>query len=175
MATRNIMLLVLSIFVAHTEAVVSTVVPKSPFESLVLFDDFQTLNMSLWKHELTMSGEGNWEFEWYVNNRSVSRVVNGSLVIDPKYTASVLGEAAVENGFDANIWGGDPSTLCTMNEFYGCERTSGAGGNILNPIQSARIRTAESFSFRYGRVEVKLRLPRGDWLWPAVWMVRRNL
>lgn len=38
---------------------------------------------------------------------------------------------------------------------------------VQNPIQSARLRTAESFHFKYGRVEVKAKLPRGDWLWPV--------
>ena len=48
------------------------------------------------------------------------------------------------------------------------------GGNYLNPIKSARIHTAESFSFTYGKVEVKAKLPRGDWLWPAIWMLPRD-
>ena len=43
--------------------------------------------------------------------------------------------------------------------------------NIINPIQSARIRTAKSFSFKYGRVEVRAKLPKGDWIWPAIWML----
>ncbi len=29
----------------------------------------------------------------------------------------------------------------------------------------------ESFSFQFGRVEVRARLPAGDWLWPAVWLL----
>lgn len=41
----------------------------------------------------------------------------------------------------------------------------------MNPVQSARIRTAETFAFKYGRVEVSARLPRGDWMWPAIWML----
>ena len=44
----------------------------------------------------------------------------------------------------------------------------------MNPIKSARIRTAESFSFKYGRVEVEAKLPKGDWLWPAIWMLPRD-
>jgi len=35
------------------------------------------------------------------------------------------------------------------------------------------VRTANSFSFRYGRVEIRARLPRGDWLWPALWLLPR--
>lgn len=45
----------------------------------------------------------------------------------------------------------------------------------MNPIQSAKITTQESFSFKYGRVEIVAKLPEGDWLWPAIWMLpRRN-
>jgi len=28
-----------------------------------------------------------------------------------------------------------------------------------------------SFSTKYGRVEIKAKLPKGDWLWPAIWML----
>lgn len=27
------------------------------------------------------------------------------------------------------------------------------------------------FDFRYGRLEWKAKLPRGDWLWPALWLL----
>ncbi|KAK2725322.1 hypothetical protein QYM36_001689 [Artemia franciscana] len=61
---------------------------------------------------------------------------------------------------------------CTAGNFYGCERV-GNPTNILNPIVSARLRTAESFSFKFGRVEIRARMPSGDWLWPAIWMLPR--
>ena len=38
---------------------------------------------------------------------------------------------------------------------------------MLNPIQSARLRSSRGFNFRYGKVEVEARLPVGDWLWPG--------
>lgn len=41
----------------------------------------------------------------------------------------------------------------------------------MNPIQSARLRTANTFSFKYGRLEVEAKLPKGDWLWPAIWLL----
>jgi len=70
-----------------------------------------------------------------------------------------------------NLWGGTPADTCTSNQFWGCERNAGASGNYINPIMSARLRTAESFSFKYGRVEVSAQLPKGDWIWPAIWML----
>lgn len=77
------------------------------------------------------------------------------------------------NGGKVNLYSGSPSEDCTDNSNYGCERMSGpaAGGNLINPIQSARLRTIDSASIKYGKVEVRARLPRGDWLWPAIWML----
>ena len=96
------------------------------------------------------------------------------LYITPTLLVDEIGEAALRNGYTINLWGSMPSNMCTAPYFYGCIRTSGAGGNVLNPIRSARIRTAESFNFKYGRVEVSAQLPRGDWLWPAIWMLPTN-
>jgi beta-glucanase (GH16 family) len=44
-----------------------------------------------------------------------------------------------------------------------------AGNDIVEPIQSARI--TSNFAFKYGRVEVRAKLPRGDWIWPGESMV----
>ena len=62
--------------------------------------------------------------------------------------------------------GAHPGNLCTGNAFYGCFR-QGTGTNYINPIQSARLRTAETFSFKYGRIEVRAQMPKGDWIWPG--------
>lgn len=141
--------------------------------ALVLEDDFCDFNLSLWKHELTLGGGGNYEFQYYTNNRTNSYVEDGVLHIQPTLLADQLGEAAVrpDSFFTFRIWGAQPADLCTGNAFFGCERLSGGGGNVINPTTSARIRTAESFSFTYGRVEVRAKLPIGDWLWPAIWML----
>eukprot|EP01088_Endostelium_zonatum_P000781 TRINITY_DN11035_c0_g1_i1.p1 TRINITY_DN11035_c0_g1~~TRINITY_DN11035_c0_g1_i1.p1 ORF type:complete len:367 (-),score=71.45 TRINITY_DN11035_c0_g1_i1:31-1092(-) len=138
---------------------------------LIFEDDFKSFNLATWKHEITLGGGGNWEFEYYTNNRSNSFVRNGTLYLKPTLTAGTYGEANVQNGFTLDLWGTQPADLCTGNAFYGCSRMSGAGGNVLNPIQSARIRTAESFNFKYGTLEIRAKLPRGDWIWPAIWLL----
>jgi len=142
-------------------------------DTLVFSDDFNSFNLKTWKHEITMGGGGNWEFEYYTNNRSNSFVQNSVLYLKPTLTADLIGVPNLLNGYTMDVWGGSPADICTGNAFYGCERTSGAGGNYLNPIQSAAIRTSESFSFQYGRVEIMAKLPRGDWIWPAMWMMPR--
>jgi len=32
-----------------------------PGETLIFYDDFSKLNLKKWKHDLTLSGGGNWE------------------------------------------------------------------------------------------------------------------
>jgi beta-glucanase (GH16 family) len=42
---------------------------------------------------------------------------------------------------------------------------------IIPSVRSARLTTEGSKSILYGRVEVTAKLPQGDWLWPAIWMM----
>ncbi|RKO86347.1 concanavalin A-like lectin/glucanase domain-containing protein, partial [Blyttiomyces helicus] len=136
-------------------------------------DQFHTLDTAVWSHSVTLGGGGNFEFEWYTNNRSNSFVHEGVLYLQPTLTSENIGEANVEDGFTLDIWGNEPSYQCTGNAFSGCSRSSG-GGNIINPIQSAQIRTADSVNIKFGRVEVRAKLPKGDWIWPAIWLLPRH-
>ncbi len=40
---------------------------------------------------------------------------------------------------------------------------------------SARLKTLGKFQFQYGRVEARMKLPVGDGLWPAFWMLGANI
>lgn len=40
---------------------------------------------------------------------------------------------------------------------------------------SARIKTQGKFSFKYGRVDIKAKLPTGGGTWPALWMLGNNI
>eukprot|EP00298_Acanthocystis_sp_HF-20_P002375 c12795_g1_i1.p1 GENE.c12795_g1_i1~~c12795_g1_i1.p1 ORF type:complete len:422 (+),score=171.09 c12795_g1_i1:28-1293(+) len=143
-------------------------------ETLVFHDDFTSLDTSVWQHEITMSGGGNWEFERYWNNRSTSYTNNSVLYIKPMLLSDVLGIPCVTAGCEVNIWGDLINGGCTDPGFYGCQRSSVAGATTLNPVLSARIRSATSFSFKYGRAEIRAKLPRGDWIWPAIWLLPRH-
>ncbi|KAJ3413059.1 hypothetical protein HDV05_008580 [Chytridiales sp. JEL 0842] len=137
-------------------------------------DDFDFLDFDKWTHDVTMRGGGNWEFQWYTNNRTNSFVKNGTLYIKPTLTSENIGESNVQNGHTMSLWGSQFSGFsCTDNGDFGCERTSG-GGNIINPVQSALLRSVKGFNFRYGKIEVVAQMPSGDWLWPAIWLLPKN-
>lgn len=93
-----------------------------------------------------MGGGGNWEFEYYTNNRTNSFVKDGTLHLQPTLTEDTIGLDTLQHG-SLDLWGGTPADYCTSNAFYGCSRSAAGSGNVLNPIQSARLRTAESFAF----------------------------
>jgi beta-glucanase (GH16 family) len=42
------------------------------------------------------------------------------------------------------------------------------------PYTSARINTRDRFAFRYGRIEARMRLPGGQGLWPAFWLLPQD-
>jgi len=136
---------------------------------LIFFDDFDDIDFDIWDHEITMGGGGNWEFQVYWNNRSNSYTRDSTLYLKPTLTADRYGEEFIKTGH-LDMWGGQPGDVCTSPQFYGCDRT-GSGGNIINPIASARLRTAGHFGFTYGKVEARAQLPAGDWIWPAIWML----
>ena len=58
---------------------------------LIFQDNFDTkLDFTKWAHEITIGGGGNWEFEWYVNNRTNSFVDNGVLYLQPTLTEDMM-------------------------------------------------------------------------------------
>lgn len=110
-----------------------------------------------------------------------SYVKNGHLYITPTLTADNIGEAAIIDNYVYNITG------CTYNATKGISYTSQTpansatdpsydaisylkacsavsnvtSGQVINPVQSARLSTRKSASIRYGRVEVRAKIPTG--------------
>lgn len=41
------------------------------------------------------------------------------------------------------------------------------GFTILPPITTAKIRTKSSFVFTYGKIEIRAKFPKGDWIFPG--------
>ncbi|MCL8537841.1 glycoside hydrolase family 16 protein [Chryseobacterium gallinarum] len=73
-------------------------------------------------------------------------------------------------------------------QFYTLNRPENArmeNGNLViearkerwknNSYTSARLLTKGKFSFQYGTVEVRAKLPKGRGTWPAIWMMSENM
>jgi len=142
-------------------------------ETPVFADEFNFLDFTKWQHEITMSGGGNWEFEMYGNNRTNSFVKEGVLHIQPTLAEDRFGFDTLRYG-SVSLYGSSKADDCTSNQFWGCERSAAGSGNMVNPIQSARLRSFDSFAFKYGRMEIRAQLPKGDWIWPAIWLLPKH-
>jgi hypothetical protein len=125
--------------------------------------------------------DSNGEFEMATASENNSFVQDGFLYISPTLTSDNIGEAAVVDGTVYNITG------CTFNTTEGLSYTTSTtqavnssqtfniaqynkacsaisnstSGKIINPVQSARLSTRYSASIRYGRVDVRAKLPTG--------------
>ncbi|MDT0552763.1 glycoside hydrolase family 16 protein [Urechidicola vernalis] len=65
---------------------------------------------------------------------------------------------------------------------YKRENVSLKDGNLIIEAKvegqgytSSRINTTGKFTFKYGRVDVRAALPRGQGIWPAIWMLGENI
>lgn len=130
------------------------------------------LNTKIFTPEITASGGGNWEFEYYSNSRQLAYIENGVLFIEPKLTKDALGLEPTQDGVALEPGSAYPDS-CSDPNSWGCRRQTG-GANIINPIASSRFSTKNSFSFKYGNAEVVAKLPCGDWAWPAIWFLPRH-
>jgi len=126
-------------------------------------------------HLLTNCSTG--EFEMTTSSRNNSFISNGQLYIVPTLTSDNIGNDAVFDGTVYNI------TDCTFNvtrpdsgyimkagqrvfdiDSYtkSCSAVSNrTAGTVINPVQSARLTTLKSASIRYGRVEIRAKMPNG--------------
>jgi hypothetical protein len=116
---------------------------------------------------------GTGEFEIMRSSSNTNLFVqNGQLHLHPSLVSDEM-----PNGF-ADILDGGSYTLspCSLpgNDTACKFESQQSSGTVIPPVFSARLSTQGSVSIRFGRVEVKAKLPRGDWLWPAIWMLPVN-
>jgi len=150
-------------------------VPKHSY-CLVLDEEFSgtTLNTDIWFRELETGGFGNNEFEWTTSSENNSYVANGNLYIVPTLTSDSLGDAAITNGYTLNLTADGTCTAANKTDDSCAVASNSSTGVVLPPIQSARLITNFSTTIKYGRVEVRAKMPTGDWIWPAVWMMPKD-
>lgn len=119
------------------------------------------------RHAFTDNCSSNGEFQQTTNTDENVFVKNGLLHIKPTLQDAAL----IANDHVIDLRGNG----CTGANWQDCvTATNTTNGTIVNPVKSARINTRLSASIKFGRVEVVAKLPAGDWLWPAIWMLPKD-
>ncbi|XP_060553343.1 beta-1,3-glucan-binding protein-like [Ruditapes philippinarum] len=133
----------------------------------VFRDDFNgAFDPSHWNYEVSMYGGHNREVQAYVPDARNIFTRNGHLFIKPTLTTDHpnFSESTLSNGvMDLKALYG----YCTNSDHWGCYR-SGKDG-LLPPVMSGKLKSKSTIKF--GEVTVVARVPRGDWIWPAIWML----
>lgn len=122
------------------------VVPVAGGSKLVWSDEFNNLDTGIWNLETGGGGFGNNERQYYTAGK------NASIQYDSAAGSNVLVlEARKENPANYSCW-------------YGrCEFTS------------TRMTTQNKKTFKYGRLEARMKLPQTRGIWPAFWMLGSNI
>lgn len=128
-----------------------------------------------WIPEIAATGGGNGEFQQYYLHPETARLINGTLQLHPRFVEEDL------RG-DMDLY----SLACTNNWNSGCYKKGSmhwqhgelhyyngvpipVGGHRTMPFRSTKLISKRSFG--YGKLYVKFKLPKGNFLWPAIWML----
>ncbi|KAH6721567.1 glycosyl hydrolase [Leptodontidium sp. MPI-SDFR-AT-0119] len=138
---------------------------------LIMDDSFSTINPAFWSHEIQTGGYGTGSFDWTTDDAANSYVNSEGLHIRPTLTnmTTKITNAQIDDGYTVNL---TSTGECTSSVVSNCAIHSNRTlGTVIPPVRSARMTTKGKKSIRYGKVEVTARLPKGDWIWPAIWMM----
>ncbi|NVD08803.1 glycoside hydrolase family 16 protein [Vibrio sp. JPW-9-11-11] len=115
---------------------------------LVWSDEFEAhqIDSEKWNHEVNCWGGGNAEQQCYVADEANSFVSKGKLVI-----RLLKGDTTGPNQVEGSEGYGETTTTL--------------------PYSSARLTTMNKGDWKYGRFEIRAKLPQGQGTWPAIWML----
>ncbi|KAI8117282.1 Gram-negative bacteria-binding protein 1 [Lucilia cuprina] len=124
-------------------------------DDLIFSDNFDTLNTKYWTNEVRFPPTiDDAEFVLY---NGTANVEGGILRIEASLNSKNLKKDTIDLGH-----------RCTsINVDSECSLTP-RGVSMLPPIISGRLSTKNHFRFKYGRIEVRAKLPIGDWLYPLI-------
>ena len=118
---------------------------------LVWSDEFDgdSLDETKWSYEINCWGGGNNERQCYTDSKDNIKVTDGVLAI------TALRKRTTGHALPLHL-------RKTRKE---------AKKAAVLPYSSGRIRTLGKGDWRYGKIEVRAKLPYGQGVWPAIWML----
>lgn len=118
---------------------------------LVWSDEFDggKLDRSKWGFDVDCWGGGNDERQCYTKSAGNAAVENGVLVITARHERT-------------------EGAALPLNLRHGSATPE---AQVSRDFSSARLTTRGKAAWRYGKVEVRARLPQGQGTWPAIWML----
>lgn len=132
---------------------------------IVFEDEFSgsQLDPNKWKVERRFADEPDYEFVWYLDDTPEVLSVTNSMVIIKPIASSQKFEHPFRHGHNLG-----PS--CTGKlETSNCVRQGGKAADVP-PFISAQFSTKERFTFKYGRIEIRAKLPHAPWVFPEIWL-----
>ncbi|XP_075151320.1 gram-negative bacteria-binding protein 3-like [Haematobia irritans] len=151
----------------------STIVNGAPVRctgQLVFEENFNGnyLENSKWTVERRIPQSPNYEFCVYLNDvDDVLNVSQGMVTIKPKRFDKHFAKKTTKQPFSLG-------PTCTGSQDNDECSITPQGFNIVPPVISAQFSTKGKFSFKYGLVEVRAKMPRGMWIFPQIWLEPSN-
>ncbi|KXX82326.1 Beta-1,3-glucan-binding protein [Madurella mycetomatis] len=134
----------------------------------VLDEDWSNgFNPSIWQKEVQVNGFGNGEFEMTTPGDENVFVENGHLFIK----ATLQDDRFMQQDHKIDLLETGTCTSTSPDHCIAYTNVTAGNATIVPPVLSGRINTRRGATIKYGRVEVTAKLPAGDWLWPAIWMM----
>lgn len=138
---------------------------------MIMEDDFQTINKDNWGFEIQRGGFGSGTFEWSTDDPKNAYTDAEGLHIVPTLTTEST-KISPDQLMDNYVLNLTTDGTCTVKDVDDCSiRSNKTAGTIVNPVRSARLSTKGKKTITFGKVEVVAKMPQGDWLWPAIWMM----
>ncbi|KAL0822263.1 hypothetical protein ABMA28_004385 [Loxostege sticticalis] len=125
------------------------------------FDKSALKELNNWDVEVKFPEQPDYPFNVYMADGTL-KLEDGTLAITPVLLESHFHEGKINDVLDLTV------RQCTGTiDSTECKRTA-SGAQILPPVMTGKITTRNKFNFKFGRIEIRARLPAGNWLIPEL-------
>ncbi|XP_065225844.1 uncharacterized protein LOC135849377 isoform X2 [Planococcus citri] len=127
----------------------------------IFYDNFEKMDTSVWGYSIKVASDPDYEFVSYERCHHVVAIADNAdiLHLKPKIQPYEYSDTSFGTQSCTRIKNGVDCSKKPENNY------------ILPPLQAGQIHTKNSFSFKYGKVEVQAKMPMGDWIVPQIWLM----